>query len=133
MKTVRIMHLIAIWLVIFGISPVKATDVPLISTYQFNSEWDVHGFPELLTTADGTPLFKLDVTVAVEWQLNEAGELTTITVLEETPAGQGYADIVVNAMRKTRLEPKIDNPTAPVRVQGTFKFRNLEEKKSAAL
>lgn len=133
MKFARFLNLIAVFFVVFATNPAKADEIPLISTYQFNSEWDVNGFPDLLTTADGTPLFKLDVTVAVEWHINEAGELTTITVLEETPAGKGYADIVVDAMRKTRLEPRIDNPTAPVRVQGTFKFRNLEEKKSAAL
>lgn len=133
MKFAKFTHLLAACFVVLSANPAKADEIPLISTYQFNSEWDVHGFPELLTTADGTPLFKLDVTVAVEWQVNEAGELTSINVLEETPAGKGYADIVVEAMRKTRLEPRVDNPTAPARVQGTFKFRNLEEKKSAGL
>lgn len=122
---IKLIHIIATCFVIFAVSSAKANEAPLISSDQFNSEWNVHGFPDLLTTADGTPLFKLNVTVTVEWHVNEQGELTTITVLEEIPAGKGYADIIVDAMRKTRLEAKIDSPTVPARVQGTFEFRAL--------
>lgn len=121
----KLIHIIAACIIMFAVSSAKATEAPLISSDQFNSEWNVHGFPDLLTTADGTPLFQLNVTVTLEWHINEQGELTTITVLEEVPARKGYADIVIDAMRKTRLEAKVDSPTVPARVRGTFEFRAL--------
>lgn len=120
----KFIQLILVTFFIISVSPAKATDVPLISTEKFNSEWRVSGFPDVLKADDGTPLFQLNVTVTLEWMLDKNGQLASISVVEEFPENKGYAEVIIAAMRDSSLEPKTSNPTLPARVRGTFEFRS---------
>ena len=120
----KFIQLILVTFFIISVSPAKATDVPLISTEKFNSEWRGSGFPDVLKEDDGTPLFLLNVTVTLEWMLDENGQLASISVVEEFPENKGYAEVIIAAMRDSSLEPKTSNPTLPARIRGTFEFRS---------
>ena len=122
MKYIRLFLLTVL---VLNVNLANATEVPLISTEEFNSEWTITEFPEVLQTEDGTPLFKLNVTVTLEWELDSDGQLARVSVIEELPSNHGYADIIITAMKNSKLEPRVSQPILPVRVRGTFEFRAL--------
>lgn len=105
---------------------VVAEQVSEISLEQFHQEWQVSSDHEVLRVEDGTPLFRLDAEVTLAWTISRDGNLEKIEVLEESPADQGVADAVKTMMYNSELQPRIDNPQAPVRVTGTFKYRSTD-------
>lgn len=102
-----------------------AEEIPLISVEQFNQEWRVHDFPNLLYTEDGTPFFKLNITITLEWVLDSSGKVSEVKVIEQIPDDIDYAPILIDAVKQSRLEAKVEQPTLPARIRGTFEYHSL--------
>lgn len=101
------------------------SEYPLLTPEEFQAQWEMVNYPDLITTEDGVPLFRFNVTAVIDMYIEPNGEFGEMRVVSIEPAGQGYGKAILKALQQVKLKAKTEHPTAPAFIRNEIQLRSF--------